>query len=94
MRKRRKRWCGAVLGSPIGSTPAVRAATGVTRWAGPTTPGFVAPGHYSPLFFYPLPAKAVEDLDHKDIQFFEMNSAIKGYVGKMVDAVLKDLPKE
>ena len=25
------------------------------------------------------------DLDHKDIQFFEMNSALKGYGGKMVD---------
>jgi hypothetical protein len=34
------------------------------------------------------------DLDHKDIQFFEMNSAIKGYGGKKVIAVLKDLPKE
>jgi hypothetical protein len=34
------------------------------------------------------------DLDHKDIQFFEMNSATKGYEGKMVYAVLKDLPKE
>jgi len=34
------------------------------------------------------------DLDHKDIQFFEMNSAIKEYGEKMVDAVLKDLPKE
>jgi len=33
------------------------------------------------------------DLDYKDIQFFEMNSAIKRYGGKMVDAVLKDLPK-
>jgi len=33
------------------------------------------------------------DLDYKDIQFFEINSAIKGYGGKMVDAVLKDLPK-
>ena len=33
------------------------------------------------------------DLDHKDIQFFEMNSATKEYGGKMVDAVLKDLPK-
>jgi hypothetical protein len=40
-----------------------------------------------------LPPKAVEDLDHKDIQFFDMNSATKGYGGKMVDAVLKDLPK-
>jgi hypothetical protein len=30
----------------------------------------------------------------KDIQFFEMNSATKGYGRKMVDAVLKDLPKE
>ncbi len=33
------------------------------------------------------------DFDHKDIQFFEMNSATKGYGRKMVDAVLKDLPK-
>jgi hypothetical protein len=41
-----------------------------------------------------LSPEAVEDLDHKDIQFFEMNSAIKGYGGKTVDAVLKDLPKE
>jgi hypothetical protein len=41
-----------------------------------------------------LPPEAVEALDHKDIQFFEMNSAIKGYGGKMVDALLKDLPKQ
>jgi hypothetical protein len=41
-----------------------------------------------------LQPKAVEDLDHKDIQFFKMNSATKGYEGKMVDGVLKDLPKE
>ena len=34
------------------------------------------------------------DLDYKDIQFFEMNSATKVYGGKMVDAILKDLPKE
>jgi hypothetical protein len=27
-------------------------------------------------------------------QFFEMNSATKGYGGKMVNAVLKDLPEE
>ena len=33
------------------------------------------------------------DLDYKNIQFFEMNSAQKGHGGKMVDAVLKDLPK-
>jgi hypothetical protein len=40
-----------------------------------------------------LPPETFEDLDHKDIQFYEMNSAIKGYGGKMVDAVLKDLQK-
>ena len=34
------------------------------------------------------------DLAQKDIHFFEMNSPIKGYGGKMVDAVLNDLPKE
>jgi hypothetical protein len=34
------------------------------------------------------------DLARKDIQFFEMNSPIKGYGGKMVDAVLNDLPEE
>jgi hypothetical protein len=33
------------------------------------------------------------DLGHKDIHFFEMNSPIKGYGGKMVEAVLKGLPK-
>lgn len=33
------------------------------------------------------------DLDHKEIQFFEMNSATKGYGGKMVGAILNDLPK-
>ena len=38
-------------------------------------------------------ASLILDLDHEDIQFFEMNSATKGYGGKMVDAVLKDLPK-
>lgn len=32
------------------------------------------------------------DIDHEDVIFFEMNSAIKGYGGMMVDAVLKDLP--
>ena len=41
-----------------------------------------------------MPPEAVEDLDHKDIRFFEMNPATKGYRGKMVDAVLKDLPEE
>ena len=34
------------------------------------------------------------DVDHKDIQFFEMTSAIKGYGEKMVDAVMKELPEE
>ena len=34
------------------------------------------------------------DLAQKDIHFFEMNSPIKGYGGKMVDAVLNDLAKE
>jgi len=33
------------------------------------------------------------DIDHEDIIFFEMNSAIKGYGGMMVEAVLKDLPR-
>jgi len=34
------------------------------------------------------------DLCCKTIQFYEINSAIKGYGQKMVDAVLKDLPKD
>jgi hypothetical protein len=34
------------------------------------------------------------DLAYKDIQFYEINSAIKGYGGKMVDAVMKALPKD
>ena len=34
------------------------------------------------------------DIAHKDIQFYEITSAIKGCGGKMVDAVLKSLPKD
>ncbi len=34
------------------------------------------------------------DLGCKTIQFYEINSAIKGYGQKMVNAVLKDLPKD
>lgn len=33
------------------------------------------------------------DFDYKDVQFFEINSPVKGYGSKLVDAVLKDLPK-
>jgi len=33
------------------------------------------------------------DIDYKDIHFFEMTSAIKGYGEKMVNAVMKDLPE-
>ena len=34
------------------------------------------------------------DIANKDIQFYEMNSAIKGCGGKLVDAVLKALPQD
>ena len=34
------------------------------------------------------------DLAYKDIQFYEINSVIRGYGGKMVDAVMKALPKD
>jgi hypothetical protein len=34
------------------------------------------------------------DISNKDIHFYEMNSAIKGCGGKMVDAVLKALPQD
>jgi hypothetical protein len=34
------------------------------------------------------------DIANKDIQFYEMTSAIKGYGGKMVDSVLKALPQD
>ena len=34
------------------------------------------------------------DFDFKYVQFYEMNSVIKGYGGKMVDAVFKSLPEE
>jgi hypothetical protein len=53
------------------------------------TPIITQPGHSTAIG-----VSLILDLDHKDIQFFEMNSAIKGYGGKVVDAVLKDLPKE
>jgi hypothetical protein len=33
------------------------------------------------------------DITHKDIQFYEITSAIKGCGGKMVDSVLKALPE-
>ena len=34
------------------------------------------------------------DIANKDIQFYEMTSAIKGCGGKLVDAVLKALPQD
>jgi hypothetical protein len=34
------------------------------------------------------------ELDYKVIQFFEMNSPIKGYGSKMVDAVIGALPED
>jgi hypothetical protein len=34
------------------------------------------------------------ELNHKVIQFYEMNSPIKGYGSKMVDAVISALPEE
>jgi hypothetical protein len=34
------------------------------------------------------------DIAYKDIQFYEITSAIKGCGGKMVDAALKALPKD
>ena len=34
------------------------------------------------------------DIIHKDIQFYEITSVIKGCGGRMVDAVIKTLPKD
>jgi hypothetical protein len=34
------------------------------------------------------------ELDHKVIQFYEMNSPIKGYGSKMVNAVIRALPED
>jgi hypothetical protein len=34
------------------------------------------------------------ELEHKVIQFYEMNSPIKGYGSKMVDAVIRALPED
>ena len=34
------------------------------------------------------------ELDYKVIQFYEMNSPIKGYGSKMVDAVIRALPED
>lgn len=34
------------------------------------------------------------ELKHKVIQFYEMNSTIKGYGTKMVDAVIRSLPED
>ena len=36
----------------------------------------------------------IMDIANKDIQFYEMTSAIKGCGGKLVDAVLKALPQD
>ena len=36
----------------------------------------------------------ITDIANKDIQFYEMTSAIKGCGGKLVDAVLKALPQD
>jgi len=46
-------------------------------------------GHPSAVGVY-----LILDFACNSIQFFEMTSAIKGYGGKMVDAVMRDLPKE
>ncbi len=42
----------------------------------------------------PTGVSLLVDLCCKTIQFYEINSAIKGYGQKMVNAVLKDLPKD
>ena len=34
------------------------------------------------------------ELDYKVIQFYEMNSPVKGYGSKMVDAVINALPED
>jgi hypothetical protein len=34
------------------------------------------------------------ELDYKVIQFYEMNSSVKGYGSKMVDAVMRALPED
>lgn len=34
------------------------------------------------------------ELDHKVIQFYELNSPVKGYGSKMVDAVIQALPED
>ena len=34
------------------------------------------------------------ELDHKIIQFYEINSPVKGYRSKMVDAVIRALPDD
>jgi hypothetical protein len=34
------------------------------------------------------------ELDYKVIQFYEMNSPVKGYGSKMVDAVIRALPED
>jgi hypothetical protein len=34
------------------------------------------------------------ELDHKVIQFYEMNSPVKGYGSKMVNAVIRALPED
>ncbi|HAY22372.1 MAG TPA: hypothetical protein DCY27_09435 [Desulfobacterales bacterium] len=34
------------------------------------------------------------ELDYKVIQFYEMNSPVKGYGSKMVDAVIRALPRD
>lgn len=33
------------------------------------------------------------DLDVREVQFYEITSAVRGYRGRMVDAVLRDLPE-
>ena len=47
------------------------------------------PGHPSAIGL-----SLIVDYAYQDIHFFEMNSPIRGYGGMMVEAVLRDLPKE
>lgn len=70
----------------------VRISPGLLRASSETTGGIVenpvtTPGHPTAIGI-----SLILDLDLRELQFYEITSAARGYGGRMVDAVLRDLP--
>ena len=70
----------------------VRVSPGLLQASSETSGGIIrnpitTPGHPTAIG-----VSLILDLDLQEVQFYEMTSAVRGYGGRMVDAVLRDLP--